>query len=159
MAQSKKDNSSSDNYRASIPSLSDSRLIEEFLRDLESTSEQVQKLLDTVRSSEVDFAGIKVEIKLLYDNVKELSLLIRGDGSDRSLVTKIALLEQAVKELQKTVSEKDVRQSVSSLPQISPSNPQAVANDAGKWQLRVALVTGILSLIATIASALLAHHK
>jgi len=159
MTQSKKDNSSSDNYRASIPSLSDSRLIEEFLRDLESTSEQVQKLLDTVRSSEVDFAGIKVEIKLLYDNVKELSLLIRGDGSDRSLVTKIALLEQAVKELQKTVSEKDVRQSVSSLPQISPSNPQAVANDAGKWQLRVALVTGILSLIATIASALLTHHK
>ena len=92
----------------SIPRISngDAQIIEEFIKDLEATSEQVQKLLDTVRSSELDFAAIKTELRILCENVKDISYLLRDGDGGVSLITKIALLEQKVKELEKDI-EKD----------------------------------------------------
>jgi adenine deaminase len=141
----------------SIPRISngEAHLIDQFIKDLEGTADQVQKLLDTVRASELDFAAIKTELRLLCINVKEISSILRDGDGGVSLITRIALLEQRVKELEKDLDKKDdlVKTTNNSLVEIN------VADKHGKWQLRMALATGILGLIGSIIAALANHFK
>lgn len=145
----------------SIPRMSngDAQMIEEFIKDLEATSEQVQKLLDTVRASELDFAAIKTELRILCENVKDISSLLRDGEGGVSLVTRMALLEQKVRELEKDI-EKDIdkkgeadRVTQKSLTDI------VLADKNGKWQMRIALATGIIGLLTSVIATIANHLK
>lgn len=145
----------------SIPRISngDAQMIEEFIKDLEATSEQVQKLLDTVRASELDFAAIKTELRILCENVKDISSLLRDGEGGVSLVTRMALLEQKVRELEKDI-EKDIdkkgetdRVTQKSLTDI------VLADKHGKWQMRIALATGIIGLLTSVIATIANHLK
>lgn len=131
------------------PSLT--KINDEFLRDLEEVSDQVSSLLREVRNSEVDFAGIKTELRVICDSVKELSTIIRGGEKGISLLTRVALLEQQLEQLEKHDDNK--RQQQNSLVGIE------VAEKAGKWQMRVAIATGILALLASVGTTLIQIFK
>ena len=145
----------------SIPRMSsgDAQMIEEFIRDLEATSEQVQKLLDTVRASELDFAAIKTELRILCENVKDISSLLRDGEGGVSLVTRIALLEQKVRELEKDI-EKDIdkKGEVERVTQKSLTDI-ILADKNGKWQMRIALATGIIGLLTSVIATIANHLK
>lgn len=121
------------------------RAIEEFIKDLEATSEQVQKLLETVRNSELDFAAIKTELRILCENVKDISSLLRDGDGKVSLVTRVVLLEQKIYNLERDIDRKDSHNKTAqqSLADI------VVADKTGKWQMRTALATGIIGLLAS----------
>lgn len=143
----------------SIPRMNsgDAQMIEEFIRDLETTSEQVQNLLDTVRASELDFATIKTELRILCENVKNISSLLRDGDGGLSLITKIALLEQRVKELEKDL-EKDLDKKGESERITQKSLTDIVLADKnGKWQMRIALATGIIGLLTSIIATIANH--
>lgn len=121
----------------------DAHTVEEFIKDLEATSDQVQKLLDEVRESEVDFAAIKTELRILCERVKELSAIIRDGEGGISLLTRLALLEQKFTQLEKILEKHDA------------GDTKAVeANTAGKWQMKIAVATGVLSLVGTLVHLL-----
>lgn len=134
---------------------SDVRLIDEFIKDLEATSEQVQKLLDTVRASELDFAAIKTELRILCENVKDISSLLRDGEGGVSLITRITLLEHKAKELEKNIEKKEdnARTTQQSLAEIE------IADKTGKWQMRTALATGIIGLLASAITLIFQMFK
>lgn len=131
-------------------------VLDQFLKELDATSEQVRRLLNDVRSSEIDFAKIQTELSLLCKDVRDMSNILRGGDKGLSLVTKVALMEENVKDLEEKIEkleaakaalEKErhdnIRASMQSISEIH------LAEKAGHWQMKTAMVTGILSLVAT----------
>lgn len=133
----------------------DAHTLEQFIKDLEFTSRQVEDLLREVRGSELDFVSFKTELRILCDNVKELSTIIRDGDGDGSLLTKFALLKQRVDTLEKDINKNHDDKRVQ---QISLASIE-VAEKSGKWQLRVSMIAGGLALIGTIASEIFHYYK
>jgi hypothetical protein len=129
----------------------DHLLLEEFVKDLEATTLQVQSLLQDIRESEVEFATIKTELRIFIEHVKELSSIIReGDGGS-SLLTRIALVEKSVTEIEawvKTTNQKKDTQSTTAHTTLQ------VADKTGRWQLMTAIATGVLALITSTITLL-----
>jgi flagellar biosynthesis component FlhA len=144
--------------------------IDEFIKDLEHTAQQVQELLKEIRDSKVDAATIKAELKYLVENVRELSAIIRTGGESGSVLTRLALLEQSVKDLKKYVSkdtdagsetniriallEQKVDILISKKDIITKKKPD---DPEGKWKLYIAIASGIFTLLGSIAAALLQY--
>lgn len=145
----------------SIPRISngDAQMIEEFIEDLEATSQQVQRLLDTVRASELDFAAIKTELRILCENVKDISSLLRDGDGGISIITRIALLEMKIRELEKDI-EKDFDKKGEAERFTQKSLTDIVLADKnGKWQMRIALATGIIGLLTSVIATIANHLK
>ncbi len=125
----------------------DQALLDQFIRDLESTSEVLEKLLDQIQESEVDLAAHKTELRILCEEVKRLSTIVRGEGGI-SLVTRMALIEQRMIELEKDWQEKknEDKEDRKSLVEVK------LADKKGKWELYTILVTGVIGIIASIVS-------
>jgi len=154
-------------------------LIEEFIKDLESTAEQVQTLLEEIRDSKINFAAINTELKFLVDNVKELSSIVRdGDGSG-SVLTRLALIERSIEDL-KEYTKKDSEDDVALITRIAlleqkvetltsyienqkkkeaenKSKQKAISetDKAGKWKLYATIATGIFTLLGSLAALLM----
>lgn len=118
--------------------------LDEFFRELESISDQVQKLLNDVRSSEIDFAAFKVELRILCENVKSLSDVLKNGDGKVSLPTKLALLEHQILELKKSVDEVETK-----------LESQTTADKTGRWQMKIALITGAFGLIAAVVNIII----
>lgn len=156
-------------------------IIDEFIKDLEATAEQVQQLLTEIRDSKIDLATIKVEFKFVVDNVKQLSAIIK-DGKDGSILTRLAVVEAGladVKEELKLYISKDTEgganlttkvalleqklndistyvEAIKAKEELRKKNSKAdEANTAGKWQLYVAIAGGVFTLLGSIAALLM----
>lgn len=117
----------------------------EFIRSLETTTHLVQRLSDDIRESEVDFASIKTELRILISDVKELASFLRDNETSISeLKLKIALLEKSVEDLEQWISEKK-----------KSDDASKIADKTGKWQTITASVTGGLALVAGVISLLI----
>lgn len=132
----------------------DQLLLDQFIRDLENTSEALEKLLDLVQESEVDLAAHKTELRILCEEVKRLSSIVRGEGGI-SLVTRMALLEQRMAELEKDWQEKKHHEKEERKSMVEVQ----LADKKGKWELYTILVTGILGIIASIVTVISQNLK
>lgn len=137
----------------------DHHLLEEFIKELEATTQQVQLLLRDIRESELEFASTKTELKIFVENVKELSSLIREGGDGGSLLTRVALVEKSVEEIEswiKIANQKKETQ-IASTTQTTAASQHAiqVAEKAGRWQLITAIATGILALLTSTISLII----
>lgn len=146
------------------PSKSNNDHLDQFLREIETTSEQVQKLLSDVRDSEVDFSAIKTELRILCENVKDISGIIRGGADGVSLLTRMALLEQSMKNLEDDFEKlQDNQKSQFLQKQIEQNKPKealdhtevALTESNNKWQMRTTMALAIVSLIGTILTTVL----
>lgn len=141
-------------------------VLQTFLRELENTSTTVRGLLSDIRSNEVDFAKIQVELSTLCRDVKDLNTILKGGETKPSLITRMHLVEDEIKEikelfekfqkenkedkLNKEKEEKEkYRQSMQSILDLG------TAETAGKWQLKVAVASGVFSFVATVVTAIL----
>lgn len=154
-------------------------IIDEFIKDLEATANQVQQLLTEIRDSKIDLATIKAEFKFVVDNVKQLSILIR-DGENGSIMTRLAVVEVGLADIKEELREyisKDTEggtclsTKVALLEQKlldvsacleemkkkeeSKSPKTELANTTGKWQLYVAIAGGVFTLLGSIAALLM----
>lgn len=149
-------------------------LINEFVKDLEATTEQVQKLLDEIYDSKVDFVALKTELKFLVENVKELSAIVRNENGAGSVLTRLALIEKSVEDIKlqvekSTQGEGALAIRISILEQkieilmnfvskqkiniLSPKEEIEIkAEKSEKWKLYTAIATGILALLGTLAA-------
>ncbi|KKN66641.1 hypothetical protein LCGC14_0469760 [marine sediment metagenome] len=150
-------------------------LIEEFIKDLESTALQVQKLLEDIRDSKIDFVAIKTELKFLVDNVKELSSIIRDGNGSGSVLTRLALIERSIEDIKHYIekdSENDaalatrialLEQKVETLTSYmkeqkkketeNASKQKTTETDsAGKWKLYTIIATGVFTLLGSIVA-------
>lgn len=150
-------------------------LIKEFIKDLEITAEQVQKLLEEIRDSKIDFASIKTEINFLVGNVKDLSTIIRDGNGAGSILTRLALIERSIEELKIYVSrehEDDIalimktallEQKIEILNSFMEEKKkdeiekakQSETDKAGKWKLYAAIATGAFTFLGTVAAIIM----
>ena len=158
-----------------IESKAEQIIIDGFIKDLENTAEQVQKLLEEIRDSKISVVSIKSEVKFLIETVKELSYIIRDGNGAKSILTRLALIEKTIEDI-KNYIEKDsyngsaiemrvllLEQKIETLISYIESkkkeednnNKITVINSAGKWKLYVAIATGIFTLIGSIIAIIL----
>ncbi len=125
-------------------------IYDELERDIEATSDQVKDLLKEIQDGHVSFAELKLHLKVLSEIVTELSSILRDSKGGQSLLTRVALIEQKIdasnkgldkieKILEKHIDEED-----------RDNNLEKNAKNLGKWQIRVALLSGAFGLIASI---------
>jgi chromosome segregation ATPase len=125
------------------------RVVEDFIQSLEATTDLVQRLLEDIREGEVDFASIKTELRILVQNVKDLSSSIKGSDIDIShLRTKIAVLEKSVSELESWMKFKKQKEEQDSVT-------LKIADKTGRWQTIAAVTTGILALLTASATLII----
>ena len=60
-----------------------------------------QTLLEELRESKTDFAAIRTELDFLSENVKSISKILREGNGDLSVLTKLALLNQKIDDINK----------------------------------------------------------
>jgi len=156
-------------------------IIDEFIKDLEATAEQVQQLLTEIRDSKIDLATIKAEFRFVVENVKLLSAIIK-DGENGSIMTRLAVVEAGLadikEELKRYISKdldggaklatkvalleqklNDISTYVGEIKakeELRKKNSKAEeANTTGKWQLYVAIAGGIFTLLGSLAALLM----
>jgi len=80
-------------------------MLAEFVKDLESTADQVQELLIEIRDNKIDFATVRAELTFVVENVKQLSSIIRDGDQRGSVLTRLALVENTLNELKSEFKE------------------------------------------------------
>src|SRR4030067_2161703 len=77
-------------------------IIDEFIKDLETTADQVQQLLTEIRDSKIDLATIKAEFRFVVDHFKLLSSIVK-DGESSSVLTRLAVIEAGLLDLKEEI--------------------------------------------------------
>lgn len=122
-------------------------LVGELIKDLEAVTDQYQELLKEIHNSELDFASVKTELRILVDNFKELSATVR-DGDEQ---IRLALLEKSIEEIVVRLEKIEERG--------EESEEVKAAKENGKWQLKAGLITGVLALIGSALALLTDFFK
>lgn len=122
---------------------------------IQKISHEIQQLLDETQESQVEFAVLNADLKHFVNNLKELSIIIKGDVNNISLLTKIALLTKSIQDIEEWIKQEKEKQK-SDKKDIAAV---AVADKTGKWQLMTATITGTMGLIASIITIILNFYK
>ena len=156
--------------------------LDELIRDIEDTAEQVHQLLTELNDSKIDLAVLKTELKNIVVCVSELSKIIKDENHDGlGVIARLVIIENYIEQIRVYVeSHKDVlvevavlQQKVSSLEiQVNKAyttfenyheavraknNIDSVAKTTGKWQMKVVMITGIFGIASTIVAFFLQH--
>lgn len=150
-------------------------IIDEFIKDLEATANQVQQLLTEIRDSKIDLATIKAEFTFVVNNVKQLSSIIK-DGENGSIMTRLAVIEVGLADIKtqlKDHTSKDTELVTSLSTRVvllehkiadictyiesikTKGEAKLKEDESGKWQLYVAIAGGIFTLLGSIVALLL----
>lgn len=144
-------------------------VLNEYIKDVEETTEQVRQIIKIIQENQLEFVQSKTEIKFLINSVKELSAIIK----DGSLLTRLALVEKELEQIQNNLSEiknyinVDIKadgeivtrvalleQQVENLLTKKPENKKETGSE-GKWKLYITIATGTFTILGTIIAILL----
>jgi hypothetical protein len=133
----------------------------------------IKDLEKTIQESKVDLASIKTELEFIIDTIRDLSKIIRnGDGS--SILTRVAVIEQSVKELKEYAAQDSkigtesvtrialIEQRLEYLGKLITNKYQKKDNgkvkeikESGKWKLYAIIASGIITATASALAILL----
>jgi hypothetical protein len=133
----------------------------------------IKDLEKTIQESKVDLASIKTELEFIIDTIRDLSKIIRnGDGS--SILTRVAVIEQSVKELKEYTAQDSkigtesvtrialIEQRLEYLGKLITNKYQKKDNgkvkeikESGKWKLYAIIASGIITATASALAILL----
>lgn len=123
------------------PSLT--KINDELIRELTGLSIQVADVLRQVRDrdSEVESSlkNLQLELRDINNSIEMLNGQLQG-GKDGPLLTRISLVEEKIMQLREF--DKTTQQHHTNA--LTTQSSIEVAKVSGQWQLRVAIVTGIL---------------
>jgi len=146
-------------------------LINEFIKDLDRTAIKIDNLLNEIKESKISFASTKSELTYLINSVQDLSLIIRGGGSTKSILTRLALVENSIENIYKYINkdyfnEIELVKKVAILEQkietilgyVNDRTKDAEilkiseADKIGKWKFYATIITGIFTLLGSVAA-------
>jgi len=140
------------------------RVAEDFIKELEETASEVKQILKELRNSDVDFVKLKTELKFLVENFRDLSKIIRDGNGHPSLLTRVALLEQALiplSESNKRQLELDskIAYLLSWIETIQKNQKTSesikIAEKNRRWGLMTAVITSIIALITAVGTTII----
>ena len=147
---------------------SEQAVIDEFIKELNKTTDKVERLLDEMRNHKIDSTTVKVELKFLIDQIKKINYIVFDDNSE-SVLTRLTLLENSIKDLKyymhkdtKAANEVNIKlalieQKIAQIMEQSQEVIQSPANPEGKWRFYIALVSGLFALVGTTIAAVLQY--
>jgi hypothetical protein len=110
-------------------------------------NDALQGLVEGLHSNALSLVGLKAELQTLKDNVSMISNLINVDQGRGTLVTRIHVMERVCETIQ------------NDLRAVKSADMATKKEDLrGRWQLRLALISAAVSLIATLAT-IISHIK
>ena len=119
-------------------------------RGFEDLISNLEYLIKNARDDGSDLVAIRTQLTILIENVKDLA------ESMPIVKIQVALLEKSVEQLEewrKNSDQQVIQENSDHYKSLDKENSSLkIANKSGVWQIRAAILTGILSLIATIAS-------
>lgn len=127
-----------------------SRLIDTFIRALEETKTITQSLQNAVHNSGLSIKGLEKDVAAMDQNLDWLLKAIRDENGDRSVLARLIILENQSKSTMEWVEGQKKKEEKKS----STIDIITTEEHRGKWQLKLALATGSLGLIATIITTI-----
>jgi hypothetical protein len=127
------------------------RLIDTFIRGLEETKTITQNLQNAVYTSSVSIKGLEKDVTAMNENLDWLIKTVRDENGDRSVIARLIILENQSRQTNEWVEAQKKREEnkTTSLDNIQ------IETHKGKWQLKLALATGALTLITTIIATVI----
>src|SRR5690606_20133800 len=136
---------------------------------LEVTAILIKNLIDEIQEFAEGHAALKKELEVVLDDVKKLSSIIRDSNDKPSIITRLALIEKELehikdnmkkifKNIEYNYSFKNEMESIKGIiDNIKKTNKEHLqAETQGKWQLKVAMVGGLLGILTTIGNIIIA---
>lgn len=74
-------------------------LVEELLKSIQSTTSLIQGLMSEIKSNEKALTTLEVKLEGLTESAKILSKIVRDDNGSQSILTRVALLENDLADL------------------------------------------------------------
>ena len=78
---------------------STNNLVEELLKSINSTTSLIQGLINEIKDNATTLATLETKLNTLNENSKTLSKIVRDDNGNKSVLTRIALLENDLSDL------------------------------------------------------------
>jgi chromosome segregation ATPase len=131
---------------------------EELLNSLNTTISLVNTMMGDMRDQSTSLIVLKAKLESLTENVEVLSHIVRNDGGQGSVVTRLALLEKIVEDLEENIDciKNDVHEEVKSIKEMIESDR---AHETKEEELRKKYqqekVMTKLKLVAIIAPGLI----
>lgn len=121
----------------------------ELVKGLQSTATLVQTLISEIKDNSVSLASLKTELKGLHDNLDELSKIILS-GNGKSIVTRVALLEENLKNLQSWMD--DIVEGIEKYKDQETEKKDKIKRERGKlkWSLFIVIVGGFLGIVGSL---------
>lgn len=128
-------------------------LAEDLAKSLEATTSLMQSLLGEIRDNATSLAVLKERLESLAGIVKNLSHIVRDGNGKRSLVTRFALMEKDLENLDENIVEykKELDDAVSStLQEMKKAETLQEAKTLSMWKVAAVAIPGIVALIITL---------
>jgi regulator of replication initiation timing len=74
-------------------------LVEELLKSIQSTTSLIQSLMSEIKGNEKALTTLEVKLESLTESAKILSKIVRDDNGTKSILTRVALLENDLNDL------------------------------------------------------------
>lgn len=123
-------------------------LADQLAKGLEETKKLVQSLQTEVHAAAITQTHLKVSVDNMQSTLESLNKIIREGNGEKSLIARIMTLENFKKEAEKQLEEERSRK-----------KSTEIEDKKGKWQLKTAVLTGSVSVIIAILSAVVSFVK
>lgn len=123
-------------------------LAEQLAKGLEETKRIAQNLQADVTTMAIKQAGMEADVKSMHATVDALNKIIRDGNGEKPLMSRILILENQSESFKK--AQEDTKKDKSNVD---------TENTRGKWMMRVAFITGGISLVVCIANMIVTFIK
>lgn len=142
-------------------------LVEELLRSIQSTTSLIQSLMTEIKGNEKALTTLEVKLESLTESAKILSKIVRDDNGSKSILTRVALLENDLNDLyvnykefkahvykkleaSQEVSTKIVESLESKIAKLDDSEEEKEKNHSKKVIAALQIAPGVIALILVV---------
>ena len=128
-------------------------LVKDLAKSLQITSTLMQSLLTEIRQNSTSLAVLKEKLEALKDNVDGRSSIVRNGKGTGSLVTRVALVEQSIKNIEETLDEfnKELNEEVLTVQEKEEKDREYNREqNINKLKVAAVAIPGVVSLILII---------
>lgn len=130
------------------------RLIDDLAKSVTTTTSLLEGLLDEIRDHSTSLALLKDKLASINESVSSLSSVVREGNGTPSIVTRLALLEKEIKDINEYIIEFKTKmtEDINTMKKtVLDSNTRAIEFGRQKtlsmWKLVIVVIPGLISLI------------
>lgn len=126
------------------------QLVEQLIDTVTSMTQTLKRVMSQHEFHRDELNAYKEEIKRIRDRVSSIVRVVHEGNGERALVTRVAVLEEKVIDLEKDVDRLFEKHRLLDARKAEETK----VSTAGRWQLRVALVSAVAAIIVAGISLL-----